>query len=71
MAGHRPEYIYCSDPEDCCGTWDPVAIICAEDGESWPCETKRSHHTAAYAARIKRWVDGRLGRWPYWPGEQP
>jgi len=58
----HPRYIYCSDPETCCGHWWPVSISCAVDGQQWPCETKRSHHTAAHGARLERWADSRRGR---------
>jgi hypothetical protein len=63
-APHHPEYVYCSDPETCCWHWWPVVIVCAVDGQRWPCETKRAHHTEAHAARVKRWADGRIGRPP-------
>jgi hypothetical protein len=59
---HHPAYIFCSDPETCCGHWWPVAITCAVDGQRWPCEIKRSHHTETQVARLMRWVDSRLGR---------
>lgn len=59
---HWPEYIFCSDPETCCGHWWPVAITCAVDHQRWPCDTKRSHHTESQIARVQRWAAGRLGR---------
>lgn len=61
---HRPEYIYCGDPDTCCGHYQVVAIACRACWKRWPCEAKLSHHTAAGGARIKRWVDGRVGRAP-------
>lgn len=63
-APHRPRYRYCTDPETCCHTYDPVAIQCEVDGEHWPCATKRSHCTPAKAARLQRWADSRIGRAP-------
>lgn len=66
---HHPAYIYCSDPELCCGHWWPVAVSCGTCGQSRPCETKRSHHTEAQVERLKRWADGRIGRPPV-PGPQ-
>lgn len=59
---HRPRYTYCTSPEDCCYTYGPVAITCAADAQSWPCTTKRSHHTAAHAQRLARWVVARVQR---------
>lgn len=61
---HRPEYIYCGWPETCCGHYEVVAIVCRVCRKRWPCETKLSHHTAVEGARIKRWVDSRIGRPP-------
>jgi hypothetical protein len=61
---HRPQYVYCGYPETCCGHYEVVAVECAVCFKAWPCETKRSHHTATQVARVKRWVDGRCGRPP-------
>ena len=61
---HRPQYIYCSDPEWCCGHYHPVAIVCAVDRQNWPCATKLAHHTEAEGARVQRWADSRLSRPP-------
>lgn len=62
MTPHAPRYIYCPDPDLCCETYGPVSIVCAVDGEQWPCQVKRSHHTDAQAAKIERWANGRRGR---------
>lgn len=59
---HHPTYLYCSSPDDCCWTYDPLAVLCEVDGEDWPCSTKRSHCSAAKAARLARWASGRVGR---------
>jgi hypothetical protein len=65
MEPHRPRYLYCpDDPDTCCGHPWPLAVYCDVDGERWPCETKRGHHTRAYAARIERWAQSRIGRPP-------
>jgi len=64
---HRPKYVYCSDPEICCGHWEVVAIECAVCHEGWPCSTKRKHHAAGWNARIERWVNNRVGRPPIGP----
>lgn len=61
---HSPRYLYCPDPETCCETWDPLAVLCAICGQDWPCATKRSHHTQAQIARLERWAQGRPQRPP-------
>lgn len=66
---HAPEYVYCSDPEWCCGHYHPVSVVCVLDGERWPCATKRSHHTEAQADRLQRWSENRRGRAP--KGQRP
>jgi hypothetical protein len=64
---HHPKYFYCPDPETCCGDWWPIFVQCAVCLQQWPCETKRSHHTEAEVARLRRWAESRRGRPPRTP----
>ena len=59
---HHPEYVYCSEPDYCCGHDHPVAIVCAVDQQHWPCATKLAQHTETQGAKLRRWADGRIGR---------
>lgn len=45
---HHPNRRYLCDDPDCCDDGCPV-LICAVDGEDWPCTTKQEHVRARKA----------------------
>lgn len=62
---HKPEYVYCPDPDYCCEVWGPISIVCYWCKEKWPCSVKRSHHSESQNKKIMRWVQQRIMKGKY------